>query len=460
MQNKAIALYVLLILLGLALVVMVILFYCYIKENKKKINELEYALEHDAITGHTNWDWLWKKIGYSTEERILHYNFVHFDIKEFRLINELFGHKVGNDVLRYVGKFLDAQDFILYSARCHNDNFAFVTKQDYDGDLKLRLEKLFEDLKYIPGVEGRPLFYRCGVVEKDRIVRINDTVADLAKLAQAQGKKINCSEITIYDDAIREVVMRGETLKNELPDAIKNDHIEVYLQPKFDTVKETVIGAEALVRWNYQGKRMMYPNEFVPHLEQNNAINMLDEAVIDKVCRYIEKWAKEGMPLYPISINLSQKEIYKNNLISDIEKIVDKYSIDRGLIEFELTETAAFEDKDYMISIMKQLKEAGFKLAMDDFGTGYSSFNLLMDMPLDTLKIDKSFIDTINSNNRGKMIVEDIINMVKHLSLSCVAEGVEVESQRDLLKEWKCDSIQGYYYSKPIHIDDFERKYL
>ena len=282
-------------------------------------------------------------------------------------------------------------------------------------------------------------------------------------MAQKQGQKLHCTEIIMYDDAMRDKVLRGETLKNSLPEAFLRDEILVYLQPKINSKTEEIVGAEALVRWLYHGNELMFPDKFIPYLEANNAISILDEHVIKKVCQYFVKWKSEGKKLYPISINLSQKEIKKENFVSDIIKIVDQYDVDRAFIEFELTETASFGDSEYFLKVISQLKDEGFRISIDDFGTGYSSFKMLKDMPINTLKIDKSFVDAISngSNNiKGKMILEDVVNMTKHLDLDCVAEGVEEEHQKNMLRDWGCDYIQGYYYSKPIPCEEYENKYL
>ena len=433
-----------------------------IKVHKKLAAEREYRIYHDPVTGHTNWDWMWQQIDFKTTEKSIPYNFVHFDIKQFKMFNELYSHEVGNEVLKFVSKKIYEQDFISYSCRCHNDNFAFVVSPDFSDDLKLRLEKMFEDMKCMPGLEEYPIYYRAGVVEADMTLRTNDSVADMAKMAQANGRKLNCTEIIFYDEKFKDVIVRGEHLKMDLPEAMLRDEILVYLQPKIHAATDELYGAEALVRWMYHGTKLMFPNEFIEPLERNNAIGILDEHVLDKVCRYFEKWRAEGRKLYPISINLSQKELYKETLVEDIIAIVNKHNIDRSLIEFELTESSLHNDREYMLDVMRRLREEGFALSMDDFGTGYSSFSILKDIPLDTLKIDKSFIDSVGSEGdiKGSKIVEYLIGMIKVLHLKCVAEGVESKEQKDILNGWGCDYIQGYYYSKPIPVEAFEEKYL
>ena len=180
--------------------------------------------------------------------------------------------------------------------------------------------------------------------------------------------------------------------------------------------------------------------------------------------RRLEAYLKEkGYKVYPVSVNLSRKHMVKPYLASHLAAIVDSYGVDRALIEFELTETMAYENQAYMISVLGDLKAKGFQISMDDFGTGYSSFALLKEMPLDTLKIDKSFVDLIVDGDdceKIKIILSHIISMSRELGISSIAEGVEEQSQIEVLKELGCDTIQGYYYSKPVSVKEFEKKYL
>lgn len=427
-----------------------------------QIHRLKFAAYHDPITGHYNWTWFWPHIGHDIMDPSLPYNFVHFDIKNFKMINELYDHELGNRVLSFVVSVIKKQDFVKSSARCDNDNFALVTDPLPEDEMRQKLMDMFEEMKYMPEIPEYPLYYRCGVVEKNKKIRAKDTVADLAKMAQAIGTRTNCTEIHFYTDEMKDSLMRGEYLKSELPGAISRGELLVYLQPKFDVKTEHITGAEALVRWNYRGQGIMSPDKFVPCFEKNNAISIVDEYVIRKVCETLADWKVRGLPLYPISVNLSRVELLKDTLVPDLIDIVDEHHVDHSLIEFELTESAAYEDRDYLLKVMHQLRDAGFGLSMDDFGTGYSSFNLLKDMPLSTLKIDKSFVDDVGTEgpeNKSELIVNDIIHMVKHLSITCVAEGVESENQKNVLAKMGCDYIQGYYYSRPIPIREYE-KYL
>ena len=182
-----------------------------------------------------------------------------------------------------------------------------------------------------------------------------------------------------------------------------------------------------------------------------------------KVCEAFARWKKEGKPLYPISVNLSRNQLYDKNIIRHLIEIVDAYDVSHNLIDFELTESATYDDMSHMISVLNERRKSGFQISMDDFGTGYSSLSLLTQMPLDTLKIDKSFVDKVvmqNENEKDIAVIRHIISLAKELKFICLAEGAEQKPQVERLRELGCEVIQGYYYSKPIPISEYEKKYL
>ena len=288
-------------------------------------------------------------------------------------------------------------------------------------------------------------------------------VADAGKMAQALGRSNNQTDIVIYTDKMHDDVLWGNYIKAYVDTAIGNDEFVVYLQPKFDIDREKIKGAEALIRWNYKNKDFLSPASFIPFFEKDGSIGKIDDIVLKKVCMAFAKWKKEGRPLYPISVNLSRNQLYDKNLIRHLVGIVDSYNVDHGLIDFELTESATYDNKNHMIQVLNDLRENGFKISMDDFGTGYSSLSLLAEMPLDTLKIDKSFVDKLGTENESEkdiVVIRHIISLAKELDFRCLAEGAEQKFQVDKLRLLGCETIQGYYYSRPISIEEYEKKYL
>ncbi len=245
----------------------------------------------------------------------------------------------------------------------------------------------------------------------------------------------------------------------ELINSIKNNEFIIFLQPKFDTITEKVVGAEALVR-RLKAEKIVMPSEFIPQYEKTGAITKLDMYVLEEVCKLQEKWKKLKFPLIPISINESRHHLKNKNHINELQKVINKYNVDTNLIELEMTETTVIEDILTAKGAAEAVKKLGFIVSMDDFGTGYSSFNILKDIEIDILKIDKEFFKNLDDNKRAQIIIETIVKMCKKLKIKTVAEGIETKKQLDFLKKIGCDIIQGYYFSKPITIDEFEKKYL
>ena len=417
----------------------------------------------DPITDHYNWYHLVPFLEMPADKDIQDYAFVHFDIKEFRVINEVYGHIAANEVLKNVVKAMNDADFVYASARCHNDNFAMMIKDMPEKETIERLTEFFEGISHLNEDPNYKIFYRCGFVPMQRAMLLGNRVADAGKLAQKLGVKHNETEIIVYTEKMYNDSLWGNYIKAYLDTAIENDEFVVYMQPKFDIKTEKIKGAEALIRWNYKNKVFLGPGRFIPFFEKDGSIGKIDDIVLRKVCEAFEKWRKEGKILYPVSVNLSRDRLYDVNLVKHLTEIVDSYGVYHDLIDFELTESASYDNTDQMIRVLNELRDEGFKISMDDFGTGYSSFSLLTQMPLDTLKIDKSFVDKVGIENAHKQdiaVIRHIISLAKELGFVCLAEGAEKRSQIDELKSLGCDVIQGYYFSKPIPVEEYENKYL
>ena len=416
----------------------------------------------DSITGSYNWSHLEPYLEVPQDMGINDYAFAHFDIKEFRVINEAYGHIAANKVLQNIAKAMDESDFIIASGRCHNDNFAVLLKDMPEEQLVQKLQDFFKKLSVLEEDPNYKIYYKCGLVPMQRAMLSGNRVADFAKMAQALATNQKKTEIVIYTDKMHDDLSWGNYIKAYVETAIEQDEFVVYLQPKFDIKKETIKGAEALIRWNYKNKEFLPPYRFIPFFEKDGSIADIDDIVLKKVCKALAIWKKEGKPLYPISVNLSRSRLDDKKLIENLVSIVDYYGVDHKFIDFELTESATYDNMEHMLSVLEELRKRGFKISMDDFGTGYSSLSLLTRMPIDTLKIDKSFVDTVTEHERKEdiIVLRHIITLAKELGFVCLAEGAENKNQVDRLRELGCEIIQGYYYSKPIPISEYEEKYL
>ncbi len=419
----------------------------------------------DPITNHYNWNHLVAFLEMPMDYGLDDYAFVHFDVKEFRVINEVYGHIAANNVLCRIVDAMNKADFVYASCRCHNDNFAMMIRDMPEKETIECLENFFEELSHLDDDPDYRIYYRCGIVPMQRTILSGNRVADAAKLAQSMGQSMNKTEITVFTDKMHDDISWGNYIKASVDKAIANDEFVVYLQPKFDISHENddIKGSEALVRWNYRKKEFLAPSKFIPFFEKDGSIGKIDDIVLKKVCEHLAKWKSEGKALYPVSVNLSRSRLYDMNLTDHLTAIVDHYGVDHGIIDFELTESATYEDRDYMISVLEDLRDRGFKISMDDFGTGYSSLSLLTEMPLDTLKIDKSFVDKVgieNEKTEDIIVIRHIISLAKELGFNTLAEGAERREQVERLRELGCETIQGYYFSKPVPVDEFEERYL
>ena len=425
--------------------------------------DLYKAAFTDLITGNYNWNHLEAFLEVPGDTKIEDYAFAHFDIKQFRVLNEAYGHIAANKILSNIVKAMKEADFVYASARCHNDNFAMLLKDMPEPELRQKLYDFFEKLSVLEEDPYYKIYYKCGVVPMQRAMLSGNRVADAAKMAQALCTNQNETEIIFYTDKMHDDLSWGNYIKAYVETAIEQDEFVVYLQPKFDIKTEKIKGSEALIRWNYKNKEFLPPYRFIPFFEKDGSIAEIDDIVLKKVCEAMNRWKKEGKPLYPISVNLSRSRMYDERLIDKLVGIVDSYGVDHHLIDFELTESATYDNMKHMISVLQELRDRGFKISMDDFGTGYSSLSLLTQMPIDTLKIDKSFVDTIANDSERKediIVLQHIIGLAKELGFVCLAEGAEIKSQVDRLRDFGCEIIQGYYYSKPVPITEYDEKYL
>lgn len=269
-----------------------------------------------------------------------------------------------------------------------------------------------------------------------------------------QNNKIQKYKNNIYKDLIKMNKFRKEFKKG-----LNNRQFKIYIQPKYDTLKEKIVGGELLVRWHKENK-IIYPNEFIQKLEEYNLIEQLDLYLLDNICRELEKWKDtEKISDIKISLNQSQKNLLNKNYIYKFKEIIKKYNFKHELLEIELTENIFIQNKEIVKKFEKEIHDLNLKIAIDDFGTGYSSYNLLSEIEIDTLKLDKKLFENLD-NIKARVIINAIINMTKKLNIESVAEGIEKREQLNYLKKVKCNQIQGYYFSKPKLIESFEEEII
>ncbi len=234
--------------------------------------------------------------------------------------------------------------------------------------------------------------------------------------------------------------------------AITQRQYLMYLQPKYSIEKNEITGAEALVRWRHPERGMIYPDQFIPILEENGFIRKVDYYIWEEACRFIRRCSDEGLPACPISVNVSRAHLQDDKCIRVLHDMIERNGISRQLLELEITETV---DNEQVSRKAYQLKEEGYRLLMDDFGSGYSSLNILLETPFDLIKLDKKFMENMMLSDKGRLILEQVVAMANKLGLELLAEGVETKEQVELLRSIGCDQVQGYYYAKPMPAEEF-----
>lgn len=282
-----------------------------------------------------------------------------------------------------------------------------------------------------------------------------ESIMNCVALAHNLARQGRDSIYKIYTDVMKERMLQKKQLSDQIEHAYKNREFVVYYQPKYDSETRMLAGAEALVRWRKPDGQMISPGLFIPLAEESGFVRKLDEYVFQEVCLAQKRWIDKGLRVVPISVNLSQRHLENPEFIDQYKAILDNSGVPIEYIQLEITESAMFEKKEEFVAIMERLHQLGFVILMDDFGTGYSSLMMLKSIPVDVMKLDKSFVDDYD-DIRGEQIIRCVMRMAQDLSIAITAEGVETEEQYNFLKSIGCDTIQGYYFAKPMPEEEFE----
>ena len=394
------------------------------------------------------------------------YAYVSVEVDNFEYVKEMYGYAYGNYLIKYIADGL-SKEVLPDELLSHTSEQRFGLLMQYDGDeeLRRRLLDIFHRIGQIPPNEDvdspYTVTFTCGAYRIQSGGESAIKVRERANIAREEARRLFENNIEFYNERLQQRRAEQEQFEFEMRQALEKNQFVVYMQPKYSAIGEEIVGAEALVRWNHPEKGLIYPNSFVPLFESNGFIVKVDYFILESVCKCIRNWLNEGVKPVVVSVNLSRVHLYNADLVDRLVEITDRYRIPHELIEFELTETVLFEELGQLLNVMMKLKQAGFVLSMDDFGSGYSSLNMLKQLPVDILKLDKAFLDNFDADETGqkeKTIVSHIISMAKALDMEVLAEGVENESQKDFLISANCDMIQGYYYAKPMKLENFDKE--
>lgn len=385
-----------------------------------------------------------------------------FDLERLKQINDTFGHSAGDELLKRVSQRIKER-VNYFSARISGDQFAVIMESIQEGEDPARLadsiNPIFSDAFHINSFElkispsiGISLYPDNGSTA-DELVRNTES-------SLYHAKQKGNTRFQVYHPSMDIESYKLFTLEQDMRKALQEDEFFLEYQPRVDTKTRRLVSAEALLRWNHPEWGRVSPLEFIPVAEETGLIVDIGEYVIRKVCRQIHSWKESGLPIVPISVNISPLSFLKSCLVSTIKAALDENHLDASLLEIELTESSLINYSENVIAVLKELGEMGVKIALDDFGTGYSSITQLKKYKFDVLKIDKTFIQAMDKNAEDAIITANLIQLAHGLNMKVVAEGVETFEQFYSLRKNECDQLQGYLFSKPIPPSIFEQKLL
>ena len=422
-------------------------------------DELKYRAEYDVLTGILNKS----KFFYNTRNMLNIFGmedfaFIRIDIEKFQLINSFFGMDEGDYLLKYMADYLQNVEkeyrYITYG-RIEADIFAVCFSYDNEKEITDFVRKFTNQMEKYPLDFAITPFFGIYLV-KNRDLSINE-MYDKANLASKNCKGNYIQNYFFYTKEMSEDIIKEQRIINNMKNALKNEEFVLYLQPKYELQRNSIAGAEVLVRWITADGRMISPGEFIPVFERNGFILKLDQYVWEKTCQLLAGWRDEGRKIFPVSVNISRVSLYNPKIVGVICGLTEKYNIPPEWLQLELTESAYTENPKAIKEMMEQLQKKGFSILMDDFGSGYSSLNVLKDIAVDVLKIDMKFLDGSGDDGRSENILASVVRMAKWLNMPVVAEGAERKEQVSFLHSIGCEYVQGFYFARPMPVKEYEK---
>ncbi len=422
-------------------------------------NKINYI---DDITGYSSW----KAFTETYEKLIIDTGtpraFLALDVDKFKTINDMLGYDGGNRILKQIAEIIsrDIAPTDLFSRNGGDHFYALVEYKKHDDIVEIA-KSIISDIEY--QITEIKVTVSIGIyLITDHKLPIR-AIADRANLARNSIKNFGESTYAFFDSTMIEKIREKKSIEDAMEDALEKGEFVVYLQPKFGLEEDNatpngeVIGAEALVRWYHDGQ-IISPGKFIPIFEKNGFITKLDFYMFREVCRLQKGWQVMGLEPKIISVNMSRMHFPNPDFVKTLKGFCDEFSIDTKYFEIEITESAAFDNVNILSNIFSEIKEAGFHVSIDDFGTGYSSLNMLKDLPVDVLKIDRSFLteDADETENASK-IIACVVSLASSLDISTICEGIETKEQANLLSKLGCDMAQGFFFARPMPVKDFEK---
>lgn len=429
------------------------------QEERRKKQQMQNLLYVDPLTGGNTLAKFKLDVGQRISENNGNTALIVLDLDDFKLVNELFGYDEGNNVLRHIWEILrdncKKEEVI---GRGLADHFDVLLYYDKKKEIEERILKITEEIQhsFMPKSIDYILHPVFGIYYIEQYEDDVEVMLDCATLAHNHVKQERNGVYKVYTDVMKERIVEKKQLSDQIEHAYMNREFVVYYQPKYESKTQKLAGAEALVRWRKPNGQMVSPGLFIPLAEESGFVRKLDEYVFKEVCLAQKRWLDKGLPVVPISVNISRRLLENPEFIDVYKKILDDSGVPIEYIQLEITESAMLDEQEALMTMMEKLHQLGFVILMDDFGTGYSSLMMLKSVPVDVMKLDKSFVDDYD-DERGERIIRRVMQMAQDLSIEVTAEGVETEDQFEFLKSINCDIIQGYYFARPMPEEDFEK---
>lgn len=417
---------------------------------------------HDTMTGLPNIKLYMQHIAkVMATGRIGYYDAYYLNTRNFKYINKIVKYNKGDEIMiQYARKLMSFAGDGEIIGRLGGDNFMALIERGRRQEFIRFFSNIELQVETDAGIRLVSLSATAGIYEiPDKLDSPSEVMLPISVAYQA-AKQIYHKPYVFYNEKISQKILTGQKIIVDFSKSLENKEFVPFFQPKVIVRTGEICGAEALARWNHNGG-IVPPAQFIPILEQDGTICKLDFEILRQTCICISNWLSKGIEPVRISVNFSRWNLQNQNLVKDIMAVLAQYQIDPKYIEIELTETVDSEEYPIMTYVFSELKKCGIATSIDDFGTGYSSLNLIKNLAVDVLKLDRSFISEIGNEKEGhkdRVLISNIINMAGELDMKVIAEGVETEVQRDFLLNANCDMIQGFLYAKPMPKDEFEQR--
>lgn len=453
---------------GFLILILIFIAYGYhlIYQSNRRLIKSAY---YDSLTGAYNMSKFEAKAA-PVIEKTYEYSLAALNVRQFKFINEIFGSKAADNLLRYIKQVINEninQDECF--CRSGDDLFYILLKDTNRNFIHARLESIIKEIckREISANGDYQLRLYCGVVigtdVKDPEPTVKKSMTHV-RFALDTARNSAKNNIWFYDTDLHEDEILENYVESHMDQALENGEFKMYLQPKVNLLTGKVGGAEALVRWIPDDGKTIYPGQFIPIFEKNGFCIKLDMYMVEQACRQIREWIDRGVEPVPLSVNQSKLLFYDADYIKNMEALLNKYQIPAKLITLEILEGLALENTGELSEKLIKLREKGFRVSMDDFGSGYSSLNTLASLKIDELKFDREFLMRLDSKEMDRkrqiIIMNEIVDLTKKLKIDTVVEGVETKENEELIRIMGCDYGQGYYYSKPVSAETFSTCYV